>query len=807
MKKFCLFLLLFLITLNLFSYRLTHEMTPQEAMIKDFNKDFYETEPPVGPVRNIAEFDKMEGVLVRYPFGIPINLIALMSEDIIVTTIVSNQSQQNTVLNLYQSNGVNTENCNFLIAPTDSYWTRDYGPWYIADANNNIAIVNFPYNRPRPNDNDVPIEMANFLGIDLYGMNLIHTGGNYMTDGMGISASSNLVWDENPQLTHEQINQKMHDYLGIDTYHVVQDPNNTYIDHIDCWGKFLAPNKVLIRSVPQSHPQYDEIEETAQYFASQTSSYGTPYNVYRVYTPSNQPYTNSLILNNKVFVPIVDSPYDDDAIEVYQEAMPGYQIIGIEEDPSHPWESTDALHCRTKGIADRNMLYVKHIPISGNVDTDTDYEITAEIIPYSHQNVIPESTLVFYKINDNEFTAIQMTHTTGYYYTATIPEQPEGSTVFYYIHSVDLAGNRANHPFIGAPDAHKFHVGQPVPPNLVVNPLEFNLNMSLDQITTQPLFLSNTGEGEINYSIQIEETDADKNIDGSTLSFDISEFSPGQTYQVTMSVFNNSNDDEWLTDVTLSFPNGVTVLSSTDLEGGSEPLETDNAIGNAATIHWSDNNGGYGNIHQQETATASISFTVSSDFADDMILSYSITGDQWGDEPHYIEGILTLINAGEPITWISINQTEGTLGEYETNELTVTFDTNNLEEGIYTCNIIISDDREETIIPVSLTVETNTFENNEITYGKMFSYPNPYILSQSTKSGITIETNNKAETKNGLINIYNLKGQLINKISIVNGKTVWNLKNKKQKTVAPGIYFYKVANTENKNIGKIVVIK
>ena len=27
----------------------------------------------------------------------------------------------------------------------------------------------------------------------------------------------------------------MEDYYGIETYHVVPDPNNTYIDHIDCW--------------------------------------------------------------------------------------------------------------------------------------------------------------------------------------------------------------------------------------------------------------------------------------------------------------------------------------------------------------------------------------------------------------------------------------------------------------------------------------------------------------------------------------------------------------------------------------------
>jgi len=232
MKKISLVLLV-VMSVSLFANQLTHQMTPAEEARKDeIGRNFYETDPPAGEVRNIAEFEPMEGVLIRYSFGINYDLIAEMSENVMVTTIVTNSTQENTVTGYYQSNGVNLVNCNFLYAPSDSYWTRDYGPWYIA-VDDDVSIVNFPYNRPRPNDNDIPIEMADFLNIDLYGMDVIHTGGNYMTDGMGISASTDLVWEEETQ-TQSQILQKMEDYLGITEYHVVADPNNTYIDHIDC---------------------------------------------------------------------------------------------------------------------------------------------------------------------------------------------------------------------------------------------------------------------------------------------------------------------------------------------------------------------------------------------------------------------------------------------------------------------------------------------------------------------------------------------------------------------------------------------
>lgn len=53
---------------------------------------------PPTPIRNIAEFEPMEGVLIRYPFGISYEIIAEMSEDVEIVTIVANINQQNYVL-------------------------------------------------------------------------------------------------------------------------------------------------------------------------------------------------------------------------------------------------------------------------------------------------------------------------------------------------------------------------------------------------------------------------------------------------------------------------------------------------------------------------------------------------------------------------------------------------------------------------------------------------------------------------------------------------------------------------------------
>ena len=67
------------------------------------------TEPPIGPVRNIAEYERMNGVLIRYPFGISLDIIRELSEDVIVYCLVS-ASQQNSAFNSMSAANVNTNN-------------------------------------------------------------------------------------------------------------------------------------------------------------------------------------------------------------------------------------------------------------------------------------------------------------------------------------------------------------------------------------------------------------------------------------------------------------------------------------------------------------------------------------------------------------------------------------------------------------------------------------------------------------------------------------------------------------------------
>lgn len=498
-----------------------HWMTPEELeRVGDIGKDFIETLPPTGEIRQTAEFERMQSVVIRYSFGIPLDLVKGMAEVTNVLTLIPRSNDQRTVIDLYVAAGVDTSKCEFLTATTDSYWTRDYGPWYVV-SDNEVGICDFMYNRPRYNDDAVPSVVSPYLEEPYYGMRVVHTGGNYMTDGMGIAASTTIVYEESllqQGISEAQVDQRMLDYLGIHTYHVVQDPNNTYIDHIDCWGKFLDIDKLLIRSVSTNHPQYDEIEATVAYFAAQTSSYGAPYEIYRVNTENNEPYSNSLILNDHVFVPIVnDATTDAAALAVYEAAMPGYTIVPVEglTDP-FGWESTDALHCRTRGVIDKEMLYISHVANPADRSTTEDYLISADIDSYGGHTITTAD--LYYKVDNGSWNSLPMTGIKGTY-TANIPKQVNGSIVSYYIHSEDNSGRVENHPFIGSADPHKFNVvgSDPLsaPANISIVAISNSANIEWDDVSGANNYIiyrstdPYTGFAQIGTSLTSEYIDSD----------------------------------------------------------------------------------------------------------------------------------------------------------------------------------------------------------------------------------------------------------------------------------------------------------
>jgi len=306
----------------------------------------------------IPEWENMQGVLIAYPLGISLNLVAALHARAKIFCLLQSRYSSRAERD-FRSVGIQSDEVEWIYGNTDSYWTRDYGPWFVSSTrvDRGIAIINHEYNRPRPNDDDAPRKVAEAMGIAYYDSGMVGCGGNMMVDGTGQAIATHIAYTENDRCNTNDddsvplppcrfVNNRMKRAYGVQTFHVVADPSNEYIDHVDCWAKYLSPSKIMIREVSASHPQHDEIEEVVQYFAGTQTAEGENWEIVRIWTDSDQPYTNSLILNGEVFVPIVGSAWDDDALQTYEDAMPDYVVTGW----TGSWASTDALHCRTRGI-------------------------------------------------------------------------------------------------------------------------------------------------------------------------------------------------------------------------------------------------------------------------------------------------------------------------------------------------------------------------------------------------------------------------------------------------------------------------
>ena len=438
-----------------------HYLSEEEMNTPVRNENFVETDPPTGTPRFVGEFEPMQGVMIRYPLGIPTSLVVDLANNCHVYCVTQ---QQSSAQSSFQNAGVNMNNVTFINAPTDSYWIRDYGPWYIFE-DRTPAIVDNRYNRPRPNDDNMSQVFANFWNIPMYGMNLEHTGGNMMEDGRGHGVSDELVFQENSN-NEENVRQKMRDYLGIDPYHVTIDPQGDYIAHVDCWGKYLAPDKILIAQLPQSNSQYALYEQVANYFATTNCCWGYPYQVYRVPEPGGYtlaPYTNSLILNKSVYVPMGDNAsYNQGAIDVYQAAMPGYNIVPVYNNDYYiSWENTDALHCRTRGVMDFNMLFVDHREVlHGEQEWQEEYPVVSKFIAYSGMDLKQDSLLVYYSINGGEYQVAHMTATGNPdEYVGYITGFQGNDEIDYYVFGADESGHRYTQPVFAELDPHHFTVG------------------------------------------------------------------------------------------------------------------------------------------------------------------------------------------------------------------------------------------------------------------------------------------------------------------------------------------------------------
>ena len=234
-----------------------------------------------------------------------------------------------------------------LALPIDDSWTRDSGPVFVRNQAGEIAAVSFRFNawgnRWQPHDDDAALgaRVADHLGMRCYTAPMVLEGGAFLVDGEGTLLTTEqclLNPNRNPDLSREQIEQTLRDYLGVSTvvwlangYHADTGPEGTD-GHLDGIAQYVAPGRLLLEApADPTHPSHPGAQVNLDRLAAATDARGGAFEVIRLDPGTEQSlaYVNLYIANGGVVVPVAGSPNDRPALEQIVAAFPDHEVVAV----------------------------------------------------------------------------------------------------------------------------------------------------------------------------------------------------------------------------------------------------------------------------------------------------------------------------------------------------------------------------------------------------------------------------------------------------------------------------------------------
>jgi len=448
--------------------------------------------------RTAAEWEPALGTMIVWPLSIPYKLVIELANDNHLFTLIENEDSRKEAEKWFNEWHIKSDNVTFIYAQqgVDSWWTRDWGPSAVFTRENEYKLADGKYIYATPAtdmacndslqflyfdennkmeltqiDDDATIPLAKQLGFEVMDLPFNNTGGNVLTDGLGTAFSTCVINAENKfhgidSKSFLQLNDSL---LGFQRYNIISNFEKRGIQHIDCLLKLIDEETILVAEPPSDHELFNVYNEIIKEELSKLKTpYGRTYKILRIKTARYMEerlaaYTNSLILNKTVYVPLFDIDQDSIALNTWEDAMPGYVIKGfkfaLDDEPfvtdelrkhykSYGWNAGDALHCRTRAIWNPDMLFVSLKRIESEVNANLKNTIYATIIDYSGKGLVEDKNELLWRLSGetkwNNITLKQSENVNHFF--AQIPNQKSGTTIEYYISAVSNSGEKETRP-------------------------------------------------------------------------------------------------------------------------------------------------------------------------------------------------------------------------------------------------------------------------------------------------------------------------------------------------------------------------
>ncbi|MDD3165224.1 MAG: agmatine deiminase [Oscillospiraceae bacterium] len=255
---------------------------------------------------------------------------------------------------------------------TDDAWVRDCGPTFLVNDKGGLRAVDWEFNAwgglvdglyfPWDKDDQVAQKICEIEKVESYRTDgFVLEGGSIHVDGEGTVMTTEMCLlseGRNPDLSREEIEQTLCDYLGCEKVIWIKDgidpdETNGHIDDVAC---FVAPGEVAcIWTDDPSHPFYQQARDAYETLTAATDAKGRKLKVHKLCltkqpcylegaetidsVEGTQPrengeisiasYMNFLIINGAVILPQYGDENDALAVEQTKAMFPDREIVGV----------------------------------------------------------------------------------------------------------------------------------------------------------------------------------------------------------------------------------------------------------------------------------------------------------------------------------------------------------------------------------------------------------------------------------------------------------------------------------------------
>lgn len=264
------------------------------------------------------------------------------------------------------------DNIRVVEMSSNDSWARDYAPTFVTDGKE-IRGINWRFNAwgglydglyfPWDKDDKMARKLCDLYDKDMYDAgDFVLEGGSIHVDGEGTCITTEaclLSNGRNPDLTKEEIEEKLKEYLGVEKViwikrGIYNDETNEHVDNICA---FVKPSEVVLAWTDnENDPQYEMSRSCYDILSNSTDAKGRKLKIHKLYLPepvritaeecegldtmnfepTRQPnerlaasYVNFYISNSAIVMPFFNDPADEKAKALLEKLFPERKIVGI----------------------------------------------------------------------------------------------------------------------------------------------------------------------------------------------------------------------------------------------------------------------------------------------------------------------------------------------------------------------------------------------------------------------------------------------------------------------------------------------